>query len=382
MRWSGYRGSNGTPRPFVAIIAAVAAVVTLATGVVLAPAASGIPPGDATAHLQAELDQLAPGQTLVLEPGTYQHSDILTIRVPGVQIDGNGATLVATNDARSGLQIWADGVSIRNMNLAAPLAGQRYYGTDQHKLLVRADGVTLSNVTITGSAAAGVYIAGASNFRLDQVTVRDTRADGIAMSAGSSAGQVNNALTERTGDDGISVVSYTDRYRGYRGPPCRDIVIDSPVVNGTTQARGLIVSGGENIVFRNINVSNTSSAGVLITSQADPIFTSPVNGVEISGGSITNANTAPRVMKGAIAVYSGYLPIAGVRISDLTIADTPATAERNITVEAVGGGDVSDVSIHDIRLTRTDLPAIYSNVPADRIQASGFMRDDAPIDTP
>ena len=78
----------------------------------------------------------------------------------------------------------------------------------QHKIVVAGRGDALSDITITGSASIGVFIAG-SGFRLDRVVVRDSRANGIHMSAGASDGQVNNSTTERTGDDGFAVVSYT-----------------------------------------------------------------------------------------------------------------------------------------------------------------------------
>jgi hypothetical protein len=209
--------------------------------------AKGDPPGDSTAELQAKFDQLKPGETLTLQPGTYQHSGIIYIRVPGVRINGNGASLQATNDPTSGVWIVADNVSVSNLNLTAPLNGPRYNDTAQHKIVVGANGVTLSGITITGSASVGVYIAG-NNFRLDRVTIRDTRADGIQITGGASNGQVNDSTTERTGDDGFAVVSLAEQ-----AGPCRNIVINSPVVNGTTAGgRGILVQGGENIVVRNI----------------------------------------------------------------------------------------------------------------------------------
>jgi hypothetical protein len=50
------------------------------------------------------------------------------------------------------------------------------------------DGVKLNDITITGAAAAGVLLDGASNFVLDRVTVRDSRADGIHLTRGSNHG--------------------------------------------------------------------------------------------------------------------------------------------------------------------------------------------------
>jgi Right handed beta helix region len=337
--------------------------------------AKGDPPGGSTAALQAKFDQLKPGETLTLQPGTYQHSEIIYIRVPGVRINGNGATLQATNDATSGVWIVADNVSVSNLKLTAPLSGPRYYGTDQHKIVVGANGVTLSDITITGSASIGVYIAG-SNFRLDRVTIRDTRADGIEISAGASNGQVNNSTTERTGDDGFAVVTYTEQLLGYHTEPCRNIIINSPVVNGTTGGgRGILVQGGENIVIHNIRVSQTSLAGVYISSVGDPFFTQSTNGVEVSGGSVTGGNVAPSVVMGAVAVSSdhGGYGVTNVTISDLTIIDTPPSAKSNIAIMGTNGGALSSIGLQNIRIQQgTDLPAISSNAPTGSYTASGI----------
>jgi parallel beta-helix repeat protein len=192
--------------------ALVLAVVAVVGGVVGSPVAGA---QDSTAALQAKFDALRPGDTLRLDPGTYEHGGLIVIKVPGVRIDGNGATLAATNEVTSSVQIRADWVSVSNLNLSAPLGGKRYDTFDQHKLFVATNNVTLSDITVTGSAAAGVFLLGANNFRLDNITVRDSRADGIHMSDGSSNGVVNNVLTERTGDDGVAVV------RAQQGPARR-----------------------------------------------------------------------------------------------------------------------------------------------------------------
>src|ERR1700682_1871546 len=55
--------------------------------------------------LQSTLDSLTPGQQFSLPKGTYRHDDVLVVRVPGVSINGNGAELTATNEAKSAFYI-------------------------------------------------------------------------------------------------------------------------------------------------------------------------------------------------------------------------------------------------------------------------------------
>ena len=251
--------------------------------------------------------------------------------------------------------------------------------------MVEANNVTLSDITINGSAASGVFIHGASNFQLDRVTVRDSRADGIHMTDGSNNGRVNNPLTERTGDDGVAVVSYTEKFLGRPSEPCRNIVINSPVVNGTTWGQGVTALGGENISYRNIRVSQTTGAGVFIATVGAPFFTQSTTGVDVSGGTVTGANVNPGVIMGAVAVYGehpGYLT-SNVTVSNLTILDTSPSAQRNIAVWVKDGGAVNQIALRNIQIQqRTELPAVFSNAPRESYTVSGLTMNGAPIDAP
>ena len=363
------------------LLVTVSAVAALTVGLVAAPTINGAP--DSTATLQAKFDALRPGDTLTLDPGTYEHSGVLTIKVPGVHIDGNGATLAATNDATSSVQIRADGVSVTDLNLTAPLEGRRYSGNDQHKLaVIDANNVRLDNVTVTGSAAAGVFLIGSSNFRLDRITVRDSRADGIHMTNGSSNGEVNNVRTERTGDDGVAVVSYSEKFHPSVAGICRNIVITNPVVNGTTFGRGVTVVGGENVTYRNINVSGTSGAGVYVSTEGAPFFTQSTNGVQVLGGSVTGAGWTPGLAMGAIAVYGehGGYSTSNVTFADLRIADTNPEAQRNIRITTGNGGVVNNITFRDIWIQQqSNLSAVYSNVPRENYTLSDVTLNGAPV---
>ncbi len=87
-------------------VTATTATFSRSTGGFGKPKTSSASSTDSTASLQALFDNLKPGQTLTLNANTtYSHSGVLTIRVPNVTINGNGATLQATNDITSALSI-------------------------------------------------------------------------------------------------------------------------------------------------------------------------------------------------------------------------------------------------------------------------------------
>ena len=99
---------------------------------------------DSTDALQARLDALEPGGYLKLSPQVYEHHGVLKVRVRGVHIDGNGATLQSTNDETSAFEISADDVQLTNITLAAPTEGTRFNGLDQHKLVLSGAGMSSS----------------------------------------------------------------------------------------------------------------------------------------------------------------------------------------------------------------------------------------------
>jgi hypothetical protein len=330
---------------------------------------------DSAATLQAQFDALKPGDSLKLQPEVFTHSDILQIRVPGVHIDGNGATLQATSDRTSAVWVLADGVELTNIRLTDPNEGPRMANMGQHKLVIRGNNVTVSHVAIVGSAAAGIFVYGAQNFAIHDVSIDGTRADGIHMTNGAGNGVVDGVRTNGTGDDGVAVVSYkADKAR------CHDIVVQNVNVGSTTWGRGMTVVGGTNVTMRNFTIANTNAAGIYIATEGAPYYTESVDHVSFSNGSITNANQNPKVVHGAILV-SAVNPdtaVNDVSISNITIAGTPPTAQRDVAVYA-RGGSVSGVTLDSIKLDNANLPLFISNVPATNYTVSNWTAGGAPI---
>lgn len=351
---------------------------TVAVTVTIEPSTTTVP-GDSTGLLQGMFDALKPGDTLTLAPQIYRHSGVLTIRVPGVTINGNGATLYATNDNTSSVQILADGVTLHDITLGAALTGPRYYAPQHHKLVIMADHVTVTDVTINGSAGAGIYVDNAGYFELNDVRVIRSRADGIHMTNGSHHGVVNNPYTEWTGDDGVAVVSYNPDTGGVS----HDIVVNNPTVNGTTWGRGISVVGGTNITYNNITVRDTDSAGVYIATE--PSYnTRSVDGVRILGGTVTNANTSATVVHGAVLVYAGNAgtSVRNVTIEGLTISGTPAGAGRILAMITENGATVSGITFRNLALQRSNgIATAYTNAPAWLYQLIGVTVNGVAVTT-
>lgn len=331
--------------------------------------------GDSSARLQGMLDALAPGDTLTLEPTVYEHSAVLKVRVPDVRIDGNGATLQATNDETSAVQILADGVQLSNIRLTAPPEGPRYMSPEEHKLVIGADDVAVSHINIDGSAGAGVFVDGAQNFAIRDLTIYGTRADGLHMTNGAGNGVVEGVRTDRTGDDGVAVVSY-----GADPSSCHDITVSDVHVGSTRWGRGMTVVGGTNITMRGFTVANTDSAGVYVATEGDPYFTRTVENVSISDGTVTGANRNAGIVQGAVlvAVENPGTEVRNVSISDIRIAATPPSAERNVAIYTETGA-LQGVQISGISLDNSTLPAFFTNADAESFAVTGWTAGGNPI---
>ncbi len=366
------------PRTRLHLRACVTAIVVgvVACLVGCGPPASGEPATDDTRALQAQFDAVRPGGSIVLERKTYHHAGVLRLRVSDVRIDGNGATLQATNDATSAVQIIGDRVRLTNINLSAPTEGKRWTAPDQHKLVISGSGDRVDRVSINGSAGAGIFVDGAQYFDIGNVSVTGTRADGIHMTNGSRRGVVHDVRTDQTGDDAVAVVSYANE-------PARsgDITIRGLTVASTRWGRGISVVGGDHVNISNFSVSNTDSAGIYVAAEGSPFFTNSVDAVTIANGSIRSANRSTQVLQGAVLVFSGNSGhyIRDVRMSKLLISDTPKTAPREVSIIAQNGGTVSGVQLLGFTLVRSTVTTFYADVPASSYTVAGWTKNGAVI---
>ncbi|MET0864292.1 MAG: right-handed parallel beta-helix repeat-containing protein, partial [Nakamurella sp.] len=314
--------------------------------------------GDDTTGLKTAIAALKTGDTLSIPAGvTCRHADVLDIKTPGVHLSGPG-TLVATNEARSAVWLNADNITVEGgLTLKAINVTQRWNATQQHKLWLANNhtGITVQDTTIDGSAAAGIFINGASNFTLTRVTVLNSRADGIHMTNGSYNGIVKDATVRGAGDDGVAVVSYLSN-----PVATHDIQVINPKVYSNTWGRGVSVVGGYNITYSGIYVEASNAAAVYIvqTSAKDGVAASwdthNVDNVKVLGGTLVNSNTNASVNNGAIVLAAGGPTghtITNVTMSNLTIKNTRSTAARNVGIFTYDGGTVSNIAFTGFKIT-------------------------------
>lgn len=335
---------------------------------------------DDSAAITRAFGTLRSGQTLRFPGGrTFCHGSVLSLTTANVSLVGPG-TLQATAEQTSALQIEAAGVTVTDLTLGVANTTQRWSSPDQHKLFLGPHaGISVRDVSITGSAAVGLFCFGPSNFVLERITVSDTRADGIHLTNGAHDGTVESPSITRSGDDGVAVVSYLGD-----GSVCHDISIHSPRVRVTTGGRGLSVVGGDRIVYTDIDVAESAAAGVYLACEGGDFVTAPTRGVRVTSGRITGANTDPAIDHGAVLVYSGRSggSVTDVVVSELSVSGTRSTASRQIGVVADSAADaVSDVRFVDLRLSAEPNP-YQGDAPGDDFTLTGVTAAGARVVAP
>lgn len=166
--------------------------------------------------------------------------------------------------------------------------------------------------------------------------------------------------------------------------PCRNIVIESPVVSRPGQ-RGIVVVGADNVSINNPTVTSTPLSGIFIGSQGWPYFTAATSGVRITGGKVTRGNDGGGIPTGALTILSQnyFANVSDVEVSGLTIADTPQSAVANIGVAAFWAGPPSRVALRDIAITQQpETPVVWANVARSSYTTSGVTMNGRPIPVP
>jgi hypothetical protein len=304
---------------------------------------------DDSAAIQRALDAAVPGVTLAFQAGhTYAHSTVLYARRAGTHVSG-AATLLATDESQSAFMVRANNVLVDGGLVFGIARTTRRWTTPLQSALVLdgGSGDSIIGIHVTGSAAAGIQVGNrTTNFLVQDVTVADTRSDGIHMTGGSSFGRVIRPQVQRSGDDGVSVVSYLGD-----GAVSHDITISSPRVYNNVWGRGLSVVGGTRITYDDIYSMASDAAGLYIASESS-YNTYPVQDITVDGGSLVDANKDRSVGHGAVLVFSDQRGAvnSNITIRGLNISGTRSDAPGQIGI-LNGSSCINDVRINDVNIT-------------------------------
>ncbi|MGW1728913.1 discoidin domain-containing protein [Streptomyces sp. NPDC002306] len=165
--------------------------------------------------------------------------------------------------------------------------------------------------------------ANTDNMTIKNSRIRDTFADGINMTNGSTDNHVVNNDARATGDDSFALFSAIDA----GGADEKNNLYENLTSTLTWRAAGIAVYGGYNNTFRNIRVADTLVYSGITISSLD--FGYPMNGfgtepttienvsLERTGGHFWGSQVFP-----AIWAFSASKVFQGIRVNDVDIDDS------------------------------------------------------------
>lgn len=251
--------------------------------------------------------------------GTFLYGDLIWL--DGVDMIGAGTSSVlkSTNAEKQAVVLTGQGASIKSVALTTVPVTVRLSTPESTRIWVHPEAAhyEIRDVLIDGGSSAGIIAFGDDGLITDNV-VANTLADGIHITNGSTDVRVLNNTVRDTGDDQIAVVSYIG---GYGGPVAKGITIARNDVSGGS-ARGITVSGGEDISIERNHVSNTGGAGIYIASEGS-WNTYAVTNVRVIKNTLVAPNQNPGVPdKGGIRLQATNGSITGAVFEKNTIRNS------------------------------------------------------------
>ena len=338
------------------------------------PATYVVPAGFDQQSVQAALDAARQDTTKVgvyLPAGDYQTSNKFQVYGKSVRVVGAGPwyTRFFTPQSQSETDAGFRADSTANGSTFANFA---FFGN----YTIRIDGpgkvfdfANTANITIdniwTEHVVCLYWGANTDNMVIKNSRIRNTFADGVNMTNGSTGNLVDNIDTRATGDDSFALFSAIDNNNAHE----INNVYSNLTSTLTWRAAGLAVYGGYANTFKNIYIADTLVYSGITISSLD--FGYPMNGfgaspptvfdnisIVRSGGHFWGSQVFP-----AIWVFSASKVFQGIRVSNVDIVD-PTYSGIMFQTNYVGGQPQNPVK-----------DTVFTNVSITGAQRSGDAFD-------
>ncbi|NHC07550.1 right-handed parallel beta-helix repeat-containing protein [Azonexus fungiphilus] len=289
----------------------------------------------------------------VIPPGYYTQGECLTVGGKGIYLVGYGVVIEQVNPDSQCLVISGEGNALIGFRLDGN-AISRGNSTKQAAVVVKGKGSLVIGNRISRSKSAAIWVQGAENYKIYGNYIDHSYSDGIHQTEGSFNGVVKYNHTYNTGDDGISVVSYSS------SGLVHDIVIENNIVTNVKWARGISVIGGENVVVRSNFVNGTGRAAGIIVSREESYRTRGVRNVTIEGNFVSGVSMIEPgkindlTGQGAIDINSHNFSEPGVE--KVTVAKNTVIDSKHSPIRVLGNVcDVSVINLQSLPLVNEDI---------------------------
>lgn len=207
---------------------------------------------DTAAIARGLADAQAKGVALVIPIGQCNFSRVIRATSTSIKGSGDGSVLYATNFRQSALFLYGTGFTVQSVKLTGAPSPRRGRNWEMMKLVTfGAADFVIEDVTIDTSPTGGIMIdQGSTRGRITNNTVRNTLADSIHITGGSSFMTVEGNTIENSGDDGVAVVSYRND-----GARVNNVIARNNVILNNKRGRGMSVVGGDTVLYENNYIS-------------------------------------------------------------------------------------------------------------------------------
>ncbi|MFF3200703.1 discoidin domain-containing protein [Streptomyces sp. NPDC002962] len=329
------------------------------------PAAYAVPAGFTHQDVQNALDRVRMDTTgrltgVYLPPGEYQTSSKFQVYGKAVQVVGAGPWYTQFH-APAGQENTDVGFRAEASAKGSAFRGFAYFGNYTSRIdgpgkvfdFANVSDIVIDN-TWTEHMVCLYWGANTDRMTVSDARIRDTFADGVNMTNGSTDNHVVNNESRSSGDDSFALFSAIDA----GGADMKDNLYENLTSLLTWRAAGIAVYGGYNNTFRNIHIADTLVYSGITISSLD--FGYPMNGfgtdpttvenvsVVRSGGHFWGAQTFP-----GIWLFSASKVFQGIRVNDVDIVD-PTYSGIMFQTQYIGGRPVNpikDTVLTDISVT-------------------------------
>lgn len=296
----------------------------------------------------------------------YAHSNKLALPArTDVEIDGNLATLRATNSLLASLHVptGADRAFIHHLKHEVIGASGRGSADFDMAPLVAGSGVSglrVEDFISVGSKSAGLFIFECSDGEFRRITTRDSLADGFHFVRGCTNMLIEDYTATNIGDDGLAFVDYQSNPVSGRGFRARGIRVVR-----SNAGRGISAIGVSDVDVDDYEVIDTYGAGVYIGREnggTDVSTTRDAARVRFANGKITRGNTlAGGPDAGSVLILAAGGAITDIDVTGVQIHDP--NPDRGI-INVKGTGVATRVRVRRSAITGTYNTSFPVNVDA------------------
>jgi hypothetical protein len=244
---------------------------------------------------------------LYFNAGTFDYRSFV---LEGIRASGHGdlTVLSAVDPASSSVFLRGDRPELISLKITSPFAVTRSDTHESNGITIKDDATNflVDHVTIDGVSGAGIHNFGGSDGRITSNVVRNTLADGIHNTFGARRITIWGNRVSNTGDDFISVVSYSfDRWIS------SDITIANNVVEANSHGRGITVVGARRVKILRNQIASSQGAGIYIASEPGWLGTTEVDTVAVRDNVVREPDRG-NIHEANILVWSGWSAIRNV----------------------------------------------------------------------